>query len=156
MRRSRGTFFVFEKMSAGDGPDLLSHFDSILIASSLGDPARAPRRCGAMGSAAPPRLWIANRTQSTTVMRPLWPVAGNAASRKRTFRPRVGLIAAEAFFRSRIPRHTSATRKSWPFLSGVPGAPQAAKRAGHLRAKKRYIEIAVPSNSMRRSVCRVP
>jgi hypothetical protein len=34
-----------------------------------------------------------------------------AASRKQSFAPRVGSTAAEAFFRSRLTRHTSPSRK---------------------------------------------
>jgi hypothetical protein len=42
-----------------------------------------------------------------------------AASRKRSFGPRVGSTAAEAFPRSRMPRHTSATRKQRSFTDGL-------------------------------------
>ena len=42
-----------------------------------------------------------------------------AVSRKRSFGPRVGSTAAEAFPRSRMPRHTSATRKERTFSNSA-------------------------------------
>ena len=49
-----------------------------------------------------------------------------AASRKRSFGPRVGSTAAEAFPRSRMPRHTSATRKHRSFANALANASNRA------------------------------